>query len=108
MTPAMVSLLSAMLGSPASDWYGFELSKSAGLKSGTIYPALARLERYRWLEGHWEDLDPSAAGRPRRRLYRLTGEGEVAVRRKLEELESQLARARAVRGIGLPPRGQLA
>ena len=47
---------------------------------GTLYKALARLERDGLLASRWED--PVAAadeGRPRRRFYRLTLEGEGAL-----------------------------
>lgn len=66
-------LLAAMLQAPNADWYGLELVRDSGLKSGTVYPALAGLERAGLLESHWESVDPRAAGRPRRRIYRLVG-----------------------------------
>jgi PadR family transcriptional regulator PadR len=47
---------------------------------GTLYKALTRLEREGYLASRWED--PMAAadeGRPRRRFYRLTLEGEGAL-----------------------------
>ena len=44
---------------------------------GTLYKALGRLEERGLLASHWEE--PAAAeGRPRRRLYVLTAEGERA------------------------------
>jgi DNA-binding PadR family transcriptional regulator len=43
---------------------------------GTLYKALGRLEAFGLLTSCWEDADAAAAqGRPRRRLYALTGEG---------------------------------
>jgi PadR family transcriptional regulator, regulatory protein PadR len=54
---------------------GSDVSKQTGMLSGTVYPILMRLERYGWLSSQWENLDPKDAGRPRRRLYRLTGLG---------------------------------
>ena len=46
---------------------------------GTLYKALGRLEERGLLASRWEE--PSAAeGRPRRRLYALTAEGERAAR----------------------------
>lgn len=49
---------------------------------GTLYRALARLEQRGLLESHWEDSAiATAERRPPRRLYRLTAEGEAAVRR---------------------------
>ncbi len=56
--------------------YGLSLSKVAGIAAGTIYPTLARLENAGWLESRWEKRGSQDEGRPRRRLYRLTGLGE--------------------------------
>jgi DNA-binding PadR family transcriptional regulator len=41
---------------------------------GTLYKALSRLEEFGLLSSRWEDA-PAVDGRPRRRLYELTGEG---------------------------------
>jgi len=41
---------------------------------GTLYKALGRLEDFGSLTSRWEDPE-SAEGRPRRRLYELTGDG---------------------------------
>lgn len=47
---------------------------------GTLYKALERMERAGLLESRWEDPETAAnEGRPRRRLYRITGVGEHAV-----------------------------
>ena len=44
---------------------------------GTLYKALARLEEMGLLASEWEDPDIAVSeGRPRRRLYEVTGEGE--------------------------------
>ena len=44
---------------------------------GTLYKALARLQKAGFVDSRWEDPDAAAAeGRPRRRLYRVTGLGE--------------------------------
>jgi PadR family transcriptional regulator PadR len=84
VTVPVLHILAAMLEGPADqECYGLELSRVAGLKTGTIYPVLARLEQAGWLSSRWEDTVPSEAGRPRRRLYRLTGEGEAAASRAL-------------------------
>jgi DNA-binding PadR family transcriptional regulator len=46
---------------------------------GTLYKALDRLEAGELLESRWEDpLVAAADGRPRRRYYRITLEGETA------------------------------
>lgn len=85
MTTQTLSVLSTMLGAPEADWYGLDLSKRSGLKPGTIYPILDRLLKAGWLERRWEQIDPVAEGRPRRRLYRLTGVGAPAARRALDD-----------------------
>ena len=41
---------------------------------GTLYKALGRLEEFGMLASSWED-EGVAEGRPRRRLYSLTGKG---------------------------------
>lgn len=87
----------AFLEEPSKPKYGFELMESLGISSGTLYPMLAKLERQGWIEGHREDIDPSVAGRPPRRNYRLTGEGLVLARNALAELSSQLSPPQAVR-----------
>jgi PadR family transcriptional regulator PadR len=47
---------------------------------GTLYKALGRLEQFGLLTSRWEDA-AAAEGRPRRRLYELTGQGAQAAER---------------------------
>ena len=42
---------------------------------GTLYKALGRLEEFGLLASRWEDMTAATEGRPRRRLYELTGQG---------------------------------
>lgn len=56
--------------------YGFDISAATGLRRGTTYPILRRLEDAGLIRGVWED--PSIAHtekRPARRYYRLTASG---------------------------------
>ena len=56
--------------------FGFEVMDATELPSGTIYPALRRLESMGLVDSDWEsDAEARAAGRPRRRYYELTAEG---------------------------------
>src|SRR4051794_2281791 len=75
MTMPSQLVLRILLEDPQRELYGRELGEAAGLPSGTVHPILARLEGMGWLESRWEDIDPSAAGRPARRYYRLTPDG---------------------------------
>jgi PadR family transcriptional regulator PadR len=67
--------LEAFLENPADPLSGADVQRRSGLASGTLYPILLRLEAAGWFVSKWESIDPSSAGRPRRRLYRLTPGG---------------------------------
>lgn len=83
--------------------YGFDIIDSTGLPSGTVYPALARLERDGYLKSAWEDEAAAHEdGRPARRYYRLTAAGVRALDEstaRYAALFPPLAR-RLVRGPG--------
>jgi PadR family transcriptional regulator len=68
-------VLEAFLESPADPLSGADVQKRSAVASGTLYPILLRLEAAGWFVSRWEDIDPSSAGRPRRRLYHLTAGG---------------------------------
>ncbi|MCG6957727.1 MAG: PadR family transcriptional regulator [Gemmatimonadetes bacterium] len=74
--------------------YGFDVMDACDLPSGTVYPALRRLERAGVLRSGWEDVDEARSeGRPRRRTYALTEAGRDALREadaKLQEIRRLL------------------
>lgn len=72
--------------------YGFDIMDVTGLPSGTVYPALRRLEREKWMQSNWED-EQSAQQRPARKYYRLTRLGRSALEEALRRypLLSQIA-----------------
>lgn len=80
--------VAASVLSSADPWlhgYGLArlLAESKGAQQltahGTLYKALGRLADSGLLEHEWEDPNiATAEGRPRRRLYRITGLGQVA------------------------------
>lgn len=60
--------------------YGYSVMEVTGLASGTVYPALRRLERELLLRAKWERQSiADAAFRPPRKYYELTRSGEAAV-----------------------------
>lgn len=60
--------------------YGFDLMEATGLPSGTVYPALRRLEKESLILGTWEEKRSAFnQDRPRRRYYRLTRQGREAL-----------------------------
>jgi PadR family transcriptional regulator PadR len=70
-----MKVLESFLENPTDLLAGADVQKRSGLASGTLYPILLRLEAAGWFVSQWESIDPAAAGRPRRRLYRLTPSG---------------------------------
>ncbi|MGP0089140.1 MAG: PadR family transcriptional regulator [Xanthobacteraceae bacterium] len=79
-------VLRAFMEQPREWLAGTDILKQTRMLSGTAYPILLRLEKARWLESKWEQLDPSKAGRPRKRLYCLTGLGYNKASAALAEL----------------------
>lgn len=60
--------------------YGFQVMRATELPSGTVYPALRRLESARLVASRWEDeAEAHELGRPARRYYTLTSEGAAAL-----------------------------
>jgi PadR family transcriptional regulator, regulatory protein PadR len=60
--------------------YGFDIIDTTGLPSGTVYPALSRLERDGYVRSAWEnDARAHREGRPARRNYRVTAAGVRAL-----------------------------
>jgi len=71
--------------------YGFDIMDVTGLPSGTVYPALRRLEKYSLVRSEWEaDSVAETAKRPRRRYYEITSTG-------LEDLETATKRFHLLR-----------
>ncbi|HUA88014.1 MAG TPA: helix-turn-helix transcriptional regulator [Steroidobacteraceae bacterium] len=68
-------VLEAFLERSGEELSGSDVQKRSRVASGTLYPILLRLEAAGWFVSRWESIDPAAAGRPRRRLYRITPAG---------------------------------
>ena len=82
-----VSVLRALKENAPSWSYGYDLSKATGIKSGTLYPILARLHDENWLETKW--TKPQELGRPPRHHYRLTSTGLKEAGRILSSKETK-------------------
>ena len=60
--------------------YGFSIMEMTGLPSGTVYPALRRLERDELIRSHWEQQSiADSEQRPPRKYYKLTRAGKVTL-----------------------------
>ena len=83
---ATVSILKAIADGVR---YGFDIMDRTELPSGTVYPALSRLERDGLVKSHWEALAKAHGDRrPPRRYYRITAHGERALTAALERLQA--------------------
>jgi PadR family transcriptional regulator PadR len=87
---ATVTVLHAIAGGSA---YGFDICDVTGLPSGTVYPALSRLDQAGFVRSRWERPDIARREkRPPRRYYEITAHGAKA-------LEAALERYRALKPI---------
>ena len=65
--------------------YGFDIMDITGLPSGTVYPALRRLEEADLVVSRWERQTLAQRdGRPPRKYYELTSAGREALSEALE------------------------
>jgi DNA-binding PadR family transcriptional regulator len=60
--------------------YGFSIMEMTGLPSGTVYPAMRRLERDELIRSQWErQAIADAEQRPARKYYKLTPAGRATL-----------------------------
>lgn len=85
------SLLSVLADAGGRWSYGYELASLTGIRSGTLYPLLIRLEGQGYLEAEWQQ--PAASGRPPRHAYRLTAAGLALARSEAEGSDRNAAAA---------------
>src|SRR6201997_4440751 len=64
----------------AGEGYGFSVMEMTGLPSGTVYPAMRRLERDELIRSQWERQSiADAEQRPPRKYYKLTAAGRATL-----------------------------
>ena len=90
MTAPLERVLRAFLADPAARRYGYDLMKAAGLKSGTLYPLLGRLEDEELVTSAWET--PQQDGQRPRKYYRLTAKGAEVARLELAQVSADRRR----------------
>jgi DNA-binding PadR family transcriptional regulator len=95
MTTATVKVLDELIkAGPDGERWGYELMDSTGLASGSLYPILSRLERHHLIASRWGEPIEDAPGRPRRRYYRMTAQGALALH-QAERVEFEAGAAAA-------------
>lgn len=98
-THATVQVALALASDAASQHWGYDLSKRAGVRSGVMYPVLQRMLDAGWLTDGWERAD-DVRKRPRRRYYQLTDQGRRAIGALLSEAATD---ARFIALFPVPP-----
>ena len=60
--------------------YGFDIMDATGLPSGTVYPALRRMEAAGLIASRWEGADVAQRDqRPARKYYEVLRSGQLAL-----------------------------
>ncbi len=96
---AQIRVLEAVV---AGTGYGFDIMDTTGLPSGSVYPAVSKLEKSGLVRSRWENAAVAhREKRPPRRYYEITPSGRDALPGALAEARD-LARslAKAVKEAG--------
>ncbi len=97
LSPHARALLAELLAAGDRWSHGYGLTSLTGIKPGTLYPLLIRLEAQGYLEAEWQA--PVGSGRPPRHAYRLTAAGQRLAR------DQAAAREEGAPVAALRPRG---
>ena len=73
------------------DMYGYEMvqvlkqssADTYSMSEGTLYPALKRLETQGAIDSYWQEQENTRS----RKYYRITEEGQKALRKKLKDFQ---------------------
>jgi PadR family transcriptional regulator, regulatory protein PadR len=77
-TKSLVKVALVMMLDPHGQYWGYDLTRQAGVLSGSLYPILRRMLEDGWLTDGWED-PATVSDRPPRRYYELTDKGRAAL-----------------------------
>lgn len=83
-----MTVAAVLLAEPSARYWGYELGKQSGVRSGVLYPMLTRMLDEGWVTDGWEDPTALAEKRSPRRYYELTEKGKA-------QLGEVLAKARS-------------
>lgn len=84
-THTLIQVASALMDNPSGRHWGYNLTKTARVRSGALYPILHRMLHEGWLDDGWEDQAEITGRRPARRYYELTTQGAEALGALLSE-----------------------
>lgn len=90
LTLQSLKVLRVLYDNPAEPYYGYDIIDRTGIKAGTLYPILARLEAAGWIKSRWEKIDPKKEKRPKRKLFKLTSKGIMGASEAFQALTQEL------------------
>jgi len=84
LSRSSLKIVQVFLETPGEEFCGSDLMDRADVSPGVVYPFLVKWEAQGLLKARWEEQDASDLGRPRKKLYKLTGSGKTAAREALK------------------------
>ncbi|MCY1141365.1 helix-turn-helix transcriptional regulator [Actinoplanes sp. Pm04-4] len=79
ITAPFLDVLEVFLAAIGDELHGWAIIKASSRGGPTVYKILERLEGMGWVTARWEER-ASEPNRPRRRYYKLTGDGAAGAR----------------------------
>ena len=90
ITAPFLDVLETFLAAGGDELHGWAIIKTSQRGGPTVYKILERLTEMEWLTTRWDDR-PTEPNKPRRRYYRLTGEGATSARALIQKHRPQKA-----------------
>ncbi|MFF5082538.1 PadR family transcriptional regulator [Actinoplanes sp. NPDC000266] len=74
ITAPFLDVLEVFIAAGGAELHGWAIIKASHRGGPTVYKILERLDGMGWVSARWDD-EPADPNKPRRRYYKLTGEG---------------------------------
>jgi DNA-binding PadR family transcriptional regulator len=84
ITAPFLDVVETFLAVGGEELHGWAIIKCSQRGGPTVYKILERMTEMGWLTSRWDD-QPSEPNKPRRRYYKLTGEGATRARALIQE-----------------------
>lgn len=84
ITAPLLDVLETFLAAGGIELHGWAIIKASQRGGPTVYKILERLTEMGWVTARWEEQPPEP-NKPRRRFYKLTGDGVAHASALIEE-----------------------
>jgi DNA-binding PadR family transcriptional regulator len=92
ITAPFLDVLETFLAAGGDELHGWAIIKTSQRGGPTVYKILERLAEMGWVTARWDDR-PAEPNKPRRRYYKLTGDGLACAEALIAERRPQRSRA---------------